>query len=163
MDPALVWLLWLAAFVLVTVGLAGTVLPLLPGVPLVFAGLWLGAWIDGYQRVGIWTLLLLGLLVLLSFVVDFAATALGAQRVGASRKAVAGALIGTVIGIFFGLPGLLLGPFVGAVIGELSARRTLDQAAVVGVATWIGLIFGTLAKLALVLAMIGVFVLAYFL
>lgn len=162
MDPALVWLLWTAALALIAIGLAGTVLPLLPGVPLVFAGLWLGAWIDGYTRVGVWTLLLLGLLVLLSFAVDFAATAMGAQRVGASRKAVVGALIGTFAGLFFGLPGLLLGPFIGAVIGELAARRDLDQAATVGVATWLGLLFGTLAKLALVLAMIGVFALSYF-
>jgi len=94
--------------------------------------------------------------------VDFAATALGARRVGASRQAIAGAAIGTLVGVFFGPIGLVLGPFVGAVAGELAARGSLEQATNVGVATWMGLLFGTLAKLALSLAMLGVFAAAYF-
>ena len=145
------------------VGLAGAVLPALPGVPLVFGGLWLAAWIDDYARVGGWTIGVLGVLTMLAFVVDFAATALGAKKVGASRQAIAGAALGTFVGIFFGLPGLLLGPFIGAVAGELAARGRVGQAMDVGVATWMGLLFGTLAKLALSLAMVGIFVAAYFL
>jgi hypothetical protein len=155
-------LLWLLAIALVIIGLAGAVLPALPGVPLVFAGLWLAAWIDDYARVGALTLVILGVLTVLAFAVDLLATALGAKRVGASRQAIAGAAIGTVVGIFFGLPGLLLGPFIGAVLGELSARGDLDQAAKAGVATWLGLLFGTLAKLALCLAMVGIFAASYF-
>lgn len=163
MDASLAPILRIVAALLVLTGVAGTVLPLLPGVPLVFAGLWLGAWIDGYQHVSGWTVLLLGVLTALSLIVDFVATALGAKRVGASAKAVSGAVLGTVVGIFFGLPGLLLGPFVGAVIGELAAQRSLERATVVGVATWVGLLLGTIAKLALAFAMIGVFVAAYLL
>lgn len=161
MDASLTLGLWLLVFVLVAVGLAGVVLPMLPGVPMIFIGFWLAAWIDGYARVGAFTLSLLGLLVLLSVLIDFAASALGAKRVGASGKAITGSVIGTFVGLFFGIPGLLLGPFLGAVAGELAAQRKLDQAASAGVATWLGMVFGTLAKLALALTMIGIFVFAY--
>ncbi len=163
MDASLTPWLWILVLMLVTVGLAGTVLPMLPGAPLVFGGLWLAAWIDGYTRVGPWTIGVLGVLVLLAIAMDFIASALGAQRVGASRQAIIGSVIGSVVGLFFGLLGLLLGPFIGAVIGELMARRDMQQATTVGIATWIGLLFGTIAKLALSLTMIGVFVFAYFL
>ncbi len=155
--------LWIVVFLLVGVGLAGTVLPMLPGVPMIFIGLWLAAWIDGYERVGGFTLGLLGVLTLLSVVIDFVASALGAKRVGASSRAIWGAAIGSIVGIFFGLPGLLLGPFAGAVIGELTVQGDSGKAAKVGIATWLGLLFGTLAKIALSFAMIGVFVLFYFL
>ena len=90
-------------------------------------------------------------------------TALGAKRVGATRLAVIGAALGTVLGIFLGLPGLLLGPFAGAVIGELLSHGKIEQATRAGVATWIGLLFGTIAKLGLVFTMLGLFAAAYFL
>jgi uncharacterized protein YqgC (DUF456 family) len=103
----------------------------------------------------------LGLLTLLSFVIDLAATALGAKRVGATKLAVVGAALGTLAGLFLGLPGLILGPFVGAVVGELMSHGQVQQATRAGIATWIGLLFGTLAKLALVFTMLGLFALAY--
>lgn len=156
-------LLWLLVAALVLIGLAGAVLPAIPGVPLVFAGLWLAAWIDDYANVGGWTVGVLGVLTLLAVAVDFVASVLGVKKAGASRQAIAGAVIGTLVGVFFGLPGLLLGPFIGAVAGEMAARGRVGQAINVGVATWIGLLFGTLAKLALSLAMIGIFIAAYFL
>jgi uncharacterized protein YqgC (DUF456 family) len=153
---------WVLAAVLVLAGLAGAVLPALPGVPLVFAGLLVAAWADDFERVTWLPLVVLGLLTVLSFVIDFAATALGAQRVGATRLAIVGALLGTVAGIFLGIPGLILGPFVGAVVGEMISHGKVEQATRAGLATWMGLIFGTLSKLALVFAMLGVFALAYF-
>lgn len=162
MDPVVLILLWLAVVALVAIGLAGAVLPALPGVPLVFAGLWLGAWIDDYSRVGVSTLVVLGVLVVIAVLIDFLASALGAQRVGASRQAIWGSVLGSMVGLFFGLPGIILGPFVGAVVGELSARSGVSQAANVGLATWLGLLFGTIAKLALSLAMLGIFLFAYF-
>ncbi len=157
-----VWL-WIAAFVLVLVGLAGSVLPALPGVTLVFAGLVVGAWADDFERVSWATLVVLGLLTAASFAIDFAATALGAKRVGATRLAIAGAMLGTLAGAFLGIPGLILGPFVGAVVGEMISHGGARQAARAGVATWLGLVFGTLAKLALVFTMLGIFAFAYFL
>jgi uncharacterized protein YqgC (DUF456 family) len=155
--------LWLAAVLLVALGIAGSVLPALPGVSLVFAGLLVAAWADDFQRVGAIPLVVLGLLVLLSFVIDFVATVLGAKRVGATKLALLGAAVGTVVGLFLGLPGLVLGPFIGAVAGELMSHGKLQQAARAGIATWIGLLFGTLAKLALVFTMLGIFAAAYFL
>ncbi|QHS11411.1 DUF456 family protein [Sinimarinibacterium sp. NLF-5-8] len=155
--------LWLGGIVLVLVGLAGTVLPALPGVPLVLIGLWLVAWIDGYVHVGAWTLGVLTLMTLLAMTVDWVASALGAQRVGASPQALWGAVVGSIVGLFFGLPGILLGPFIGAVAGELSARRGVHQATRVGVATWVGLLLGSLTKLVLALMMIGIFAFAYLL
>ena len=153
--------LWTLAILLILVGMLGIVLPALPGVPLMFAGMVVAAAIDDFHRIGWLTLSVLGFLTVLAVVVEFAASALGAKRVGASRSAVWGALIGTVVGLFFGLPGLVFGPFIGAVVGELRFHGRLDQAGRVGIATWLGLIFGTLAKIAIAFAMLGIFVLAY--
>jgi uncharacterized protein YqgC (DUF456 family) len=155
-------LMLIGAAVLVALGLAGSVLPALPGVPLVFGGLLLAAWADDFERVGWVTLTLLGLLTLASFAIDLAATAMGARKVGATRLAIVGAALGTVAGIFFGIPGLLIGPFAGAVAGEMLSHGEWRQATRAGVATWLGLLFGTLAKLALVFAMIGIFLFMYF-
>jgi uncharacterized protein YqgC (DUF456 family) len=155
--------LWLLAALLVVGGLAGSVLPALPGVPLVFAGLVVGAWADDFQRVSWLTLTLLGILTIASFAIDLAATALGAKRVGATKLAVIGAMLGTLGGALLGIPGLIFGPFVGAVAGEMLSHGRMQQATRAGFATWMGLIFGTLAKLALVFTMLGVFAVAYFL
>ncbi len=157
-----VYLLWALAAALVLVGLAGTLLPALPGVPFVFAGLLVAAWIGDFQRIGVPTLVLLAVLTAIALGVDLAASLLGAKRVGASRLALVGAAIGGIAGLFFGLIGIFVFPFAGAVIGEFIARREMGQAAKVGLATWLGLLFGALAKLALALTMIGVFAIAYF-
>lgn len=154
--------LWVLAALCVAGGLAGSVLPALPGVPLVFAGLVLGAWADDFQRVSWLTLTLLGLLTLASFAIDFLATALGARRVGATKLAVFGAMLGTLGGLFLGLPGLVIGPFAGAVAGEMLSHGKVEQATRAGFATWMGLVFGTLTKLALVFTMLGIFAAAYF-
>jgi hypothetical protein len=154
--------MYVLAGLLVLAGLAGAILPALPGVPLVFGGLLLAAWADNFQRVSWVVLVLLGLLTVFSFAIDFAATALGAKRVGASKLAIAGALIGTFAGFLFGLPGLIFGPFAGAVAGEMLTHGKVEQATRAGFATWIGLLFGTLTKLALVFAMLGIFAFAWF-
>jgi uncharacterized protein YqgC (DUF456 family) len=137
------------------------VLPALPGVPLVFAGMLLAAWADHFAHVGVFTLVVLGVLMLIALAVDFVAGVLGAKRVGASRYAVIGAALGTIAGIFFGLPGLLLGPFVGALLGELVAGGTLRKATGVGVGAWIGFLVGTAAKLGVCFAMLGIFAFAF--
>jgi len=155
--------LWLLAAFMVLMGVLGSVLPALPGVPLVYGGLLVAAWADDFQRVGWIVLTLLGLMTLASFAIDFVATSLGAKRVGATKLAIMGAVLGTLVGVFMGLPGLILGPFLGAVAGELISHGRLEQAGRAGLATWVGLVFGTLAKIALVFTMLGVFGAAYFL
>ena len=160
MEGNNVWM-WGLALLMVLGGLAGAVLPALPGVPLVFGGLVVAAWADDFQRVGWITLTFLGVLTVASFAIDFAATAMGAKRVGASRLAIVGAALGTLGGLFLGIPGLILGPFVGAVAGEMLSHGEWRKATQAGFATWMGLLFGTLAKLALVFTMLGIFLFAY--
>ena len=155
MDINLLW--YGAAAILILVGIAGAVLPALPGVPMVFAGMWLAASVDGYSLIGTGTVVLLGILAGIAVFVDFVAGILGARRVAASRTALWGAMLGTCAGIYFGLAGLLLGPFLGALIGEAAAGGTVRRSTEVGVATWIGLLFGTVAKVGLSFTMPGVF------
>ena len=158
MDINLLW--YVVAAVLILVGIAGAVVPALPGVPLVFAGMWLAASVGGYSLIGTPTLILLGILAGLAVLIDFVAGILGARHVAASRRALWGAMIGTFVGMFFGLAGLLLGPFIGALLGEASAGGTVRRSTEVGVATWVGLLFGTVAKVGLSFTMLGVFVAA---
>ncbi len=158
MDATLGW--WLLAGALMLLGLAGSVLPLLPGTLLVLAGTLLGAWIDDFQRVGALPLAVIGTLALLSWALDYLAGVLGAKRFGASREAVLGAALGTLLGLFGGLLGLLLLPLAGALTGEWLARRDHRQALRAGFGTWVGMAVGLLAKVVLAFVMIGVFVAA---
>ena len=155
-------ILYIIAAILVLVGLAGIILPPLPGIPLIFAGMLLAAWTDGFDTVGPGLLVALGVLTLLSVAVDFWVAAVGAKRVGASRLAIVGAVVGTFAGLFFGPLGLFVGPFAGAVVGELLHGRRLDAggmglATKVGFGTWLGIVFGIALKLMLAFAMLGLF------
>ena len=127
-----------------------------------FAGLFVAAWAEDFVYVGAGTLTALGVMALFAYLVDFIAGAFGAKRFGASGRSVAGAAIGAVVGIFFGLVGVLLGPFIGAVIGELSTQRDLNAASRAGVGATLGLVLGAAAKLALGVAMLGVFLVMRF-
>lgn len=148
---------WLIAAALIVIGLLGTILPVLPGLPVMFAGMWLAAWADGYTRIGAGTLVVLGLLVVIAIAVDFFASLVGARRVGASNKGMLGAGVGGVLGLFFGLPGLVAGPFLGAAAGEMAHGREWREATRIGVGTWIGLLLGAIFKLALAMAMLLLF------
>jgi hypothetical protein len=141
--------------------LAGAVVPMLPGIPLIFGGIWLAAAVDHYQHVGVGWLVGIGSIAAVGMVLDLTAAALGAKRIGASAQAISGALIGTLIGLFLGIPGLIFGPFVGALMGELAAGGSLQRSTHVGVAAWIGLIFGTLIKLAASIMMVVLFAAAW--
>jgi len=155
-------LVWLFATILVVVGLIGIVLPALPGTILIFLGLLLAAWADGFSRVGVGTLVVIGVIAAASYAVDFVAAALGARHLGASPRAMAGAALGTLLGLLFGLPGLIIGPFVGAVLGELTVHRDLARAGRAGVAAWIGFAIGMAVKVALAFSMIAIFLAAMF-
>lgn len=166
------WMWWLLAVVLMVVGIAGTVLPALPGTVLVLAGIVLGAWLDDFTRVPVWVVVVCAVLAALGWATDYVAAMLGAKRVRASGWAIAGAAAGTVAGIFTGFVGLLFMPLVGAMAGEWWALRQQPaagdtaaqgrRAMEVGFATWLGMMIGTAVKLALVFVMVGAFAAAYF-
>ncbi len=154
--------LWILAVLFTLVGVSGLVFPVLPGAPLLFTGLFLAAWADGFAHVGAGAMVLLGIMALLTYVVDFAASAVGARKFGASRRAMIGAVVGAVVGLFFGLVGVIIGPFIGAVIGELSVRLDFEAASRAGFGATIGLALGAAAKLAMAFAMLGIFLIFRF-
>ncbi|MEN1726810.1 MAG: DUF456 family protein [Pseudomonadota bacterium] len=153
---------WVFAILLILIGLAGIILPALPGVPVILFGLVLIAWLDGFVQVGVGTLLGLGLLAVLSVLIDFLATAEGARRFGAGRHAILGATLGLLVGLFFGLPGIVFGPFVGAMLGHLASKANLDASMRAGVGATIGVVVGTISKGIIAAIMLVWFVLAWF-
>ena len=153
-------LLWALSALLIVAGLAGTVLPALPGTIFVLAGIVLGAWIDDFTRVPVWVVGVCTALAVLAWVLDYVAGLMGARRAGASKQALIGAAVGTVVGLFMGLVGVLFMPLVGAAVGEYLARKDQRQALNVGVATWLGIMAGLLAKVVLAFTMIGIFIIA---
>lgn len=159
MDWTVLW--WILAFLIVLIGLAGVVVPALPGIPIMFAGLMLAAWSTGFEPVGWGTLGVLGALTVLSVMIDFLSAAFGAKRQGASPRAFWGATLGAVVGLFFGLVGIVIGPFIGAVAAEFAAGSGAQQAGRSGYGVWIGLVLGTAAKLAIAFLMLGIYLTKY--
>lgn len=150
-------LLWILCVALILAGLAGTVLPVLPGTLLVWGGVVLGAWIDDFTRVGVTTLVVVTVLAVLAWGLDYVAGLMGAKKAGASKLALLGAAAGTVVGLFMGLVGVLFMPLVGAAAGEYLARKDQTRAVKVGVATWVGIMVGLIAKVVLAFIMVGIF------
>ena len=134
----------------------------MPGTPLLFGGLWLAAWLDGYSKVSVTVVVVLGVMALLAWAVDYVAAALGVKRAGASGMAMAGAGIGALVGLFAGLPGLILGPIVGAMAGEWIARKDQAQATRAGLAAGLSFIAAIAVKIGIAVAMLGTFAFAYF-
>ena len=155
-----VTLLWLLSVALILVGLAGTVLPALPGTAFVLGGIVLGAWIDDFSRVGVGVVAASAVLAVVAWVLDYVAGLLGARKAGASRLAIIGAVVGTVVGLFMGLVGVLFMPLVGAAVGEWLSRRDHGQAVKVGVATWLGIMVGMVSKVVIAFIMVGLFIAA---
>jgi uncharacterized protein len=151
-------LLWVLSVALIVVGVAGTVLPALPGTLFVLGGIVLGAWIDDFTRVGWVVVTLVSVLAVLAWALDYVAGLLGARKAGASRQAIVGAALGTVAGLFMGLVGVLFMPLVGAAIGEFIAQKDHQRAVKVGVATWLGIMAGLVSKVVIAFMMIGLFV-----
>ncbi len=155
--------LWLLAAILVLVGIAGTILPMLPGIPLVFVGLFIAAWLDGFAKVSVLTIIIIGLIALLALIVEFLASFITVKKAGASKYALWGAAIGGLIGFFTGPLGLIIGTAVGAAIGELLAEKETSQATAVGIAAGLGFVVALVAKVVLLLIMLAIFAYAYYL
>jgi len=155
-------LLYVLAGLLVLVGLAGILLPALPGVPLIFAGMLLAAWTGGFAKISVFTVVVLGVLTAIAVIADVLATLLGAKKFGASKTAIVGAGIGALAGLFFGPVGLIAGPFLGALVGEMLSGSHWQQATHAGFGATLGFLLGTLAKIAISFAMLGLFAFALF-
>ncbi len=119
---------WLVVFLLLVLGFVGLIIPMLPGVPMIFGGLLLAAWIDDFSKVSQTTMIIIGVLSIGAWVIDFFASYLTAKKAGASKQALWGALIGAFIGLFAGIVGLIIGPVIGAAIGELMAQNDPQNA-----------------------------------
>ena len=159
-SQALPYLVWALSVACIAIGFVGTIIPIIPGPPLIFAGVLAIAWWDNFTKVGILPVSIIGVLAIVCVVIDFVASYIGAKKVGASRAALIGSVVGSVVGIFFLLPGLILGPFIGALLGEWWSVRNVSQATRVGLGTWLGMLIGTAAKVGLSLTMIAVFLLS---
>lgn len=147
--------LYLLSAALIVGGVAGAILPVLPGIPMIFGGIWLAAAVDEYRHLGWGWLVAIGIVAAAGIALDFVSASIGAKKIGASPRALWGAGVGTVIGMFFGIPGLIIGPFAGAVAGELWSGESVLRSAHVGVSTWIGMLVGILAKVVISFLMIG--------
>ncbi len=162
-ELAITLLIWSGVAILLFAGLAGLILPVIPGPPLLLAAFILAAWAEQFSHVGLNTLIILSLLCIFAVILDFVAGALGAKRYGASKAAIWGALLGAVVGIVFGPIGILLGPFVGAIIGELINGKHLQQAGRAGFGATLGMLIGMVAKLVIGLLMLILFLSVRFL
>lgn len=154
-------ILAITAVAMVLLGLAGVILPLLPGTPLVFGGLWLAAWLGSYERVSGWTVLALGGLAALAWLADYLAAAVLVKRAGGTNSAATGAGLGALLGFVAGLPGLIVGPVAGASAGQWRSQRDVGAAARVGLVAGLGFVAATAVKLLVALVMIVVFAMAW--
>ena len=155
-------LLYMVGALLMLVGLAGLLLPALPGAPLIFAGVFAVAWAGDFQRIGLPGLLTVGTLAVVISAVDYAASLVGARRYGASVWGVLGAFLGLIVGLPFAPPGLVLGPMIGAVLLEYLKEPDFQKASRVGFGTLLGFVVGTAVKYALAFILIGMAILAWF-
>lgn len=160
-------LLSIGALGLMAVGLVGAVLPVVPGAPLIWLSALLWAWADGFSRVGIPTLLALALLAALSWATDLLITSLTTRRAGAGWGTVivsiicgmAGALLlGGMVPIVGPILGAMIGASAGIIIVEYRRQHDWRKAWSLAGAYVVGYILGSLAQLAICLAMIGIFV-----
>jgi hypothetical protein len=156
-------LLFAAGLLLIVVGLAGLLLPAIPGAPLIFAGSLAIAWSEGFSRIGWFPLTLIAVLAVTGMVLDHAAALLGARKAGASTWGVIGAVVGLLVGLPFGLPGIVLGPAVGATAFEYYKDPDVRRAATAGAGVLVGFLIGTALKYAFAVAMIGVLIASYWL
>ena len=153
---------WLIAGLLVILGFIGLLLPILPGIAFVFSGLLLAAWVDDFTRVSEMTMIIIGIISLFTWGVDFFASYFTVKKAIASKLALYGTLIGAVVGILGGVVGLIIGPIIGAIVGEFISLRNTGGAARVGIAAGLGFVLALVAKLVLTMLILAIFSYTYF-
>ena len=154
--------LFVLAVTLIVIGSIGTFLPVLPGVPMVFLGMLVLAWQGNFQTVSLMVITILGVLALLAFLVDFVLAFYTTKKAGASKYALWGLTIGSLLGLVLGGLGIFVGAILGALIGEYAFNRNLNQATVAGLSAGVGFVIAFVIKLILLFLMLGIFAYAYF-
>jgi len=153
--------LYVLGVALLAAGVAGLVLPVLPGAVLLVAGVVALAWAGDFAILGWGTVAFAGAMGLAITAVDWAASILGAKAFGASKWAVVGSAVGLVVGLFLGLPGIILGPAVGAVAFEYAKDPDFERALKAGVGAFVGFVAGSVLKVTMAFALIGLVALRY--
>jgi len=149
---------WLITIVLFAVGLIGTVLPVLPGTTIILAGAIIHRVMLGPEKsIGWWTIVVLVLLTLTTYALDFVSGYSGAKYFGATKWGMFGAVLGAIVGIFFGIVGLFVGPVIGAIAGEFIAGKKMIDAGRAGWGSLLGNLGGMIGKLVIGLVMITIF------
>ncbi len=152
-------LLWILIIILLLLGLVGIILPFLPGVPLIFIGSFIYAMATDFREITANTIILFFALTILCLVLDYVSGLIGAKKFGATKLGILGALLGMIVGLIaFGLPGIIIGSFLGAVILEILGGQKRDQAIKIGIGTLVGFLAGTLFKFIIGFFMIGAFI-----
>jgi len=144
-------------FVLMIAGVVGSFLPFVPGTPLILLGALIYAVATDFQPVDGWRLLLLLGLTVVGYTLDYWSGALGTRKLGGSRWAVFGAVVGGLVGLFFAPLGILIGPILGAIAVELIYRKDLRVALKSGAGAVMGVFLGVFAKLSIAVVMVGLF------
>lgn len=137
------WTAFIIAICVMLVGVAGTVVPLLPGLPLIWLTMLVYAFIEGFESVDAAFLILTLIVLIAAEAADYFGRAWGARRFGATKRGALGAVVGSLVGLFFLPLGLIVGPFLGVVVAELLAGRTTSESIRAG---WGGLL-GTLGSM----------------
>lgn len=156
------WMALLVVLLVMGVGVIGSFIPGIPGPPLVLAAGILHRLMFGEASASITVLIVMTVLMVFSLALDYVAALVGARKLGATWRGVVGAAVGGIVGIFLGPVALILGPFVGAVLFEMFGGRKFEEASRAGVGAVLGLLAGTLGKLACAIAMTGLFVVSVF-
>ena len=146
------------ALVIMFLGLAGSILPGIPSTPLVMAAAVGHKLYFGPTGPAWWVLLILGLITALSMVMDYLTTVYGAKKLGATWRGATGAIVGALIGIFFSFPGIIAGPFIGAMLFEMAGGRDAKESSKAGLGATIGLLAGAVGKVLCCVAMMGLFI-----
>jgi uncharacterized protein YqgC (DUF456 family) len=149
----------IVALLVMFCGAIGSVVPILPGTPIIFIAAVLHRLYFGAAGANNWVLLGLLLLTVISFLFDYLSGTYGAKKLGATWRGMLGAIIGGLVGLFFSLPGIILGPFIGAMLFELLGGSKFKHAARAGLGAFLGLIAGAIGKFAICVVMIGLFTL----
>lgn len=129
-------------------GLAGVFLPVLPGVPLVFAGTFIYAWSTGFQVITVGNLILFAILTVLAWAVDYMGGLITAKKYGASKYGLIGGFLGGVLGlVLLSIPGFIAGQLIGMILGELYFGKQVKESFTSGFAMFVGYILGSTVKI----------------